>query len=102
MSTPTCYQPFDGDYIDEDYEKLLDDLQTEAGYDFGEFLEIIVSLEGDNNDTLYVCGSNNEGTEWIWQQGFPIPSGWNLERLEKMFEGNVYLKPSTRQVKKEN
>jgi len=88
---PTYYEPFDGDYIDDDYEKLLDNLQTEAGYDFGEYLEIIVSLEGDGDkySTIYVCGSNDEGTKWIWQQCFDIPNGWSLERLGKMFEGNV-------------
>ena len=89
----TYYEPSDGDYNEDDYGKFFDDIQAEAGSEFGEYLEICTSLEEDNQ--IKVLGANDEGDEWIWEDYFPIPQGWQLERVQKMFEGNVYLKPST-------
>jgi hypothetical protein len=46
----TQYEPFDGDYTDADYTKLLDDIQTEQGIDIGAWLEICATMNDiDNN-----------------------------------------------------
>lgn len=89
---PTQYKPFDGDYIDADYEKFLNDIQAQSNYEFGEYPEICVSLE--NDITIRILFSNDEKDEWIFDRTFPIPNGWDVSQVEKMFEGNVYLKPS--------
>lgn len=88
----TNYEPFDGDYIDADYSKFFNDMQTEANFDFGEYPEICTTLEADN--TIRVLGANINQDDWIWDRSFPIPQGWELERVKKMFEGCVYLEPS--------
>lgn len=87
---PTSYDPKDGDYIDADYTKLLNDIQNASDYDIGEYLEICVSLE---DGKIYICGSD-DGTEWVWRRTFPIPDGWKLEDIQKMFPGYVYLEPA--------
>lgn len=92
---PTQYEPSDGDYIEEDYTKFFNDIQAEAGYDFGEYLEICADLNHD--DLIRVMGSNSEGDEWIWHDRFIIPKGWSVERVKEMFQGYVYLKPKKSQ-----
>jgi len=90
----TYYEPSDGDYNEDDFGKFFDDIQAEGDFDIGYFPEICTSLEEDN--TIFVLGANEECDEWVWQQSFPIPKGWGIERVNAMFGGNVYLKPSTR------
>lgn len=94
---PTNYEPSDGDYIEADYAKFFNDIQTQASFDFGEYPEICTSLE---HGEIYVCGANDESSEWIWQQSFPIPQGWDIEQVKKMFEDYVYLQPSPRLTKR--
>ena len=48
----TQYEPYDGDYTDADYTKLLNDVQIELGSDLEAYLEICVSLTED--DQLYI------------------------------------------------
>jgi len=87
---PTEYEPYDGDYIDADYTKLLNDVQRERGHDLGEYLEICVSLTDD--DQLYILCSNDEGNEWKYSHTYPIPAGWDIEKVREMFSGYpVYL-----------
>lgn len=86
----TSYEPFDGDYEDADYTKLLNDIQAEQGFDIGAFLEICVSLTDE--DKIYICCSNDEGTEWKYTNEYPIPASWDIETVRFMFPGNVYLK----------
>ena len=95
---PTNYEPSDGDYIEADYSKFFNDIQAQAGYDFGKYPEICTSLE---DGEIFVCGANEECDEWIWQQSFPIPQGWSIEQVQEMFEGYVYLEPSTRPTPRE-
>ena len=90
----TYYEPSDGDYNEDDFGKFFDDIQAEADFDIGEFPEICTSLEEDN--TILVLGANEECDNWIWERSFPIPQGWDIERVNAMFGGNVYLQPSTR------
>jgi hypothetical protein len=87
---PTEYKVSDGDYIEADYTKFFNDIQVAAGYRFGEYLEICTDLQ---NDTIHVLGSNDEGDTWEWEQSFPVPQGWDIEQVKKMFEGYVYLEP---------
>jgi hypothetical protein len=91
---PTNYEPFDGDYIDDDYSKFFNDMQAEANFDFGEYPEICTFLEADN--TIRVLGATIDQDEWEWDRSFTIPQGWDIERVKKMFEGCVYLEPSQR------
>ena len=94
----TDYEPSDGDYIGDDeadYTKFFNDIQTEAKYDFGEYLEIYTTLEEDN--TIRVLGANDDGDDWEWERSFPVPQGWDMELVKRMFEGTVYLEPSNRQ-----
>jgi hypothetical protein len=86
----TSYEPSDGDYIDADYCKLLNDIQSQQGLDIGGHLEICVSMTQDNNK-IYVLCSNDEGSEWKYSYVFEIPAGWELEKVREMFPGNVYL-----------
>jgi len=88
---PTLYEPFDGDYIDADYSKFFNDIQTEADFDIGEYPEICTTLEADN--TIRILGANVDQDDWIWDRSFPIPQGWDMEQVTKMFEGCVYLEP---------
>ena len=90
----THYAPSDGDYIDADYTKFFNDAQAKAGYEIGEYLEICATFDFENN-TVHVDGANDKGTEWIWSWDFPIPKGWNVELVKKMFGGHVYLQPNT-------
>jgi hypothetical protein len=87
----TSYEPFDGDYIDADYGKLLNDIQTQQGIEIGVFLEICVSFNRGNNKIEVNC-SNDEGDEWEYSYAFDIPEGWELEQVREMFPGGVYLK----------
>ena len=84
----TEYEPYDGDYIEADYTKLIDDIQREQGIDIGAWLEICVSLD---DDEIYITCSNDEGNEWERSYTFPIPPGWEPEAVRAMFEGYVYL-----------
>jgi len=85
---PTNYVVSDGDYIDADYTKLLNDIQAEADFDIGDYLELCVSFE---DGEIKVLGSNDEGSEWIWERSFPVPAGWSIELIQSMFMGNVYF-----------
>lgn len=96
---PTSYDPSDGDYIDADYTKLLNDIQTAADFEIGEFLEICVSIT--NDDEIFVQGTN-DGTGWIWDRTFPIPDGWQIETIREMFPGYVYLEPVEKSEKPES
>jgi hypothetical protein len=87
---PTSYDPHDGDYIDADYTKLLNDAQAAKGIDIGKYLEICVSLTEDNE--IYVQCANDNGDEWIVDHTFAIPDGWSIEEVRDMFPGNVYLR----------
>lgn len=87
---PTSYEPKDGDYTEADYGKFLNDIQKQADYEFREYPEICASLE---HGEIFVCGSNEECDEWIWHKTFPVPQGWDIEQVRKMFEGYVYLTP---------
>ena len=93
--TVTQYEPYDGDYIDADYTELLNAAQRERGCDIGEYLEICVSLNDD--DQLEILCSNDEGNEWEFTHVWPIPAGWDVETVRTMFEGNVYLQTDSYQ-----
>jgi hypothetical protein len=85
----TSYKPFDGDYTDADYTRLLDDIQTEQGINIGASYEICVNLIKD--DKIHVVCSNDDGSEWVFEYSFPIPTSWDIETIRAMFEGNVYM-----------
>lgn len=87
--TPTQYKPFDGDYTDANYTKLLDDIQTEQGIDIGTWSEICVTLT--KNNLIFITCSNDEGDEWVFDYTFPIPVSWDVGTVQAMFNGNVYL-----------
>jgi hypothetical protein len=87
----TSYEEFDGDYIDADYCKFLNDIQTQQGIDIGAYLEICVSMNRGNNKIEVTC-SNDEGNEWEQSYAFEIPEGWEFEKVCEMFPGFVYLK----------
>jgi hypothetical protein len=89
----TIYKPYDGDYIDADYTKLINDVQIEQGYDIGDFLEICVTLTKD--DRILIRCSNDEGSEWDYSYTRSIPAGWDIGKIREMFSGNVYLKSDT-------
>lgn len=87
----TNYEPFDGDYIDADYGKLLNDIQTQQGLSIGAYLEICASMNKGSKKIEVNC-SNDEGDEWEQSYSFEIPEGWELEKVREMFPGNVYLR----------
>jgi len=90
----THYEPYDGDYIDADYTRLLDDIQTEQDIDIGAWLEICAMLD---EDQIHIICSNDEGNEWVYDFTFPIPASWNVDEVRTMFEGNVYLQTDSYQ-----
>ncbi len=87
----TSYEEFDGDYIDADYGKLLEDIQVQNALNIGAYLEICVSLDWDSNKIEVSC-SNDAGNEWKQHYAFEIPEGWKFEKVREMFPGNVYLR----------
>jgi hypothetical protein len=90
---PTSYEPYDGDYTDADYTKLLNDIQSENNLDIGAHLEICVNLT--DKDKVYILCSNDEGTEWEFDYVFPVPSSWSVDTVRDMFSGYaVYLQVS--------
>lgn len=87
---PTHYILFDGDYIDgENYEKFIDDLQIQAGYVIGEYVEICATLEEDG--LIRILGAVEKRDDWVLDQKFTVPTNWEMDRVRKMFEGSVYL-----------
>lgn len=91
MEPTTIYEPFDGDYGDYDYTKLINDIQTAQGYSFGPYREICVTLEVDQ---LRILCANDKGDEWIDDHFYDIPPEWTLTQLQEMFFGSVYMKTS--------
>lgn len=88
---PTEYEPFDGDYIDADYTRLINDIQIGTGAPFGAYREICVSLEDDN--LVEILFSDDDGANWDRENSYPVPDGWTVEQLRPMFAGYpVYLK----------
>lgn len=85
----TEYEPFDGDYGDYDYTKLIFDIQRDWGYQLGAYLEICVTFD---DDEISIECANGEGNEWIDHYYCKIPAGWTVEQLTEMFEGSVYMK----------
>lgn len=98
----TYYKPSDGDFIagkEEEYSKFIDVLQEEAGYDFGEYPEICVSLE--ESGMIRILGADEECDAWEWDQLFYTPDvdTWTSFQIAEMFEGNVYMQPAARPTK---
>lgn len=91
MEQATIYEPFDGDYGDYDYTKLINDIQVSQGYSFGPYREICVTLEVDQ---IRILCANDKGDEWIDDTFYDIPPEWTLTQLQEMFEGSVYMKTS--------
>ncbi len=87
----TSYEPYDGDYVDADYCKLLNDIQIQKGLNIGAYLEICACMTQDNNK-IFVSYSNDDGDDWEQSYVFEIPDGWELEKVREMFIGNVYLR----------
>lgn len=85
----THYEPFDGDYIEADYGKLVDEIQENKGIDIGPYPEICVSVRQDNK--IEVLGSNTDEEDWEDIYLFDIPKTWDLKLIQDMFVGNVYM-----------
>jgi hypothetical protein len=88
------YEPFDGDFDPNRTDELIQFIDDLLG-NFGIHRELCLSMEDDS--TVRVLASNNEGSEWIWDKCYPIPGNWTVEQVADLFQyGNIYFEPDVK------
>ena len=101
----TTYIPTDGDFDPDrvaEYTQLIDDIQTAAGFDLGQWTEIhlFIYLNGIHfGDHLVIDVSDDDESEAYehkhinqrWE--FDFPPGYSRDQLIDLLPATVYLTP---------